>query len=129
MDLGDYVRRTHGDLPPKKSVRGQALANSFPHGTMLDGTPRSNPGAVKEPDFDEPESFDDSLFPDTRSPDGRFFGNEQHEPNQGFEDPLNGDVNGFRPGAGEPIIEAGHLIEPDFDTVAPKKSGVRWFGK
>lgn len=129
VDLGDYVRRTHGDLPRKENARGQALANVSRGTTMLDGTPRGNPGAVREPDFDEPESFDESLFSDTRSADGRFFVNEQLESNQGLEDRLNVDVNDFRPGAGPPIIEAGHLIEPDFDTVAPKKSGVRWFGK
>ena len=51
VDLGDYVRRMHGDIPPKRRVRDQSLADVQPNKTMLDGTPQRNQKVVRRSGF------------------------------------------------------------------------------
>jgi hypothetical protein len=132
VDLGDYVRRTHGDIPSKQRVQSQSLANVQPKKTMLDGTPLQSRESFGDPDFDVVESSDESLFGETQSPDGRFFADDGlGASNVSFEEHLNDEARGGISDSRAPIIEAGHLVEPDFDTVAPAKpkSKVRWFGR
>ena len=130
VDLGDYVRSIHGDIPSKRRVRGQSLADVQPDKTMLDGTPQRNRKSFGDPDFDVVQSTDASIFADTRSPDGRFYVEDSQDESKGsFEDHLNQETSGGNSNSRAPIIEAGHLVEPDFDTIAPANSKVRWFGR
>lgn len=130
VDLGDYVRSTHGDIPPKQRTREQSLADVQPDTTMLDGTPQQSSTSFGEPDFDAVEPADESLFADTHSPDGRFYvDDDPDESHASFEDHAYQEAPRGNSISRPQIIEAGHRVEPDFDTIAPAKPRVRWFGR
>ena len=135
VDLGDYVRRTHGDIPPKRKVRDQSSADVKPNNTMLDGTPQRNRKSFEKPDFDVSDSSTESLFTEPHSPDRRFYvedagmTDDLDESNVSFDDHFQSEGIGSNSSRCPPIIEAGHLVEPDFDTVAPAKPKARRFSR
>ena len=119
VDLGDYVRSQRGDIPPRpQRPEGGTIAEVTPDGTMLDGTPQPRRDDFQNPEFQPFDPSDESLIPDKRSPDDRYFGRET--PND--EDRI------LHLDSPAPIPEAGVQEEPDFDTVAPKQLKRGWFG-
>ena len=128
VDLGEWLRQTHPDIPPRLRRLEQPYVESLPDDTMLDGTPPRKPDDFKDPDFDPLDSSDRALLPGDQRPDGRYFGKEEPEVAIPQFDDDDGDL---RSSLHSPIHEAGFQEEPDFDTVAPKKSrfslpGTRW---
>jgi len=129
VDLGDYVRRTHGNIPAKPKARGQSLANAPRNDTMLDGTPRRSHDALAEPDFDSDALSDESLFSGDRSAGGRFFSEEDPEgAHPSVDDRIEDEGFDRRSSSHAQIRETGFREEPDFDTVAPTQPKSRWFG-
>lgn len=129
VDLGDYVRRTHGDIRPKQKRQGQSLADVPQTETMLDGTPRRSHDDLAEPDFDTAALSDESMFSDDRSPDGRFFGEEDPEDaHPAFDDQIEDERLDRRSSSHAQIRETVFREEPDFDNVAPTQPKPRWFG-
>ena len=51
------------------------------------------------------------------------------ESNVSFDDHFQSEGIGSNSSRRPPIIEAGHLVEPDFDTVAPTKPKARRFSR
>ena len=125
VDMGDYVRSTYPDIPPGRQAVGPSIAEMPQNDTMLDGVPRRSEDDLVEPEFDSFDMTDESLFPDERSPDDRYFGKEEPEDAvQRFDD----DADDHRSNTQGPIREAGFQEVPDFDIVAPKKSKSLWPG-
>jgi hypothetical protein len=118
IDLGEYVRSLHADIPPRQEPVVDSIAENPRSDTMLDGTPRHRRDGFQDPDFEPLDKSDESLFPDNQSPDGRFFGNEDPDD---ADQSLDEDANGLRSSPRGPIREAAFEEEPDFDIVAPKK--------
>ena len=130
VDLGDYVRRTHGDIPPGKKLQGQSLADVPRNDTMLDGTPRRSHDDLAEPDFDTAALSHESVFSDDRSEDGRFFGEEDPEDaHPSVDDRIEDEGLDGHSSSRAQIRETGFREVPDFDTVAPQQPRPRWFGK
>ena len=77
VDLGDYVRSTHGDIPQGQKPDSQPLVEAPRNDTMLDGTPQRRGDDVLVPEFDPPDPSDEALFPDNGSSDDRYFGKEE----------------------------------------------------
>lgn len=129
VDLGDYVRRQYGDIPPGQKPDHGAIAEAPPGDTMLDGTPQSRRDDFGDPEFEPLEPSDESLIPGGRSPDDRFFGKEmpKDEP-QSFDDQIEDEARNFHPRSRAPIRETGFQEVPDFDIVAPKKPKRGLFG-
>ena len=122
VDLGDYVRRTHADIPPRQKPDGQSRADVPQIDTMLDGSPRRPRVDSVEPEFDPLDPTDELLFPDDRVPDdlrlrdGRYFGKEVPEDvTPSFDDEAEDDRSNSRGS----FREAGFQEAPDFDIVAP----------
>lgn len=152
IDLGDYVRQMHGDLPPKRSRQSSAVAEVASDNRMLDGqsfdrqsfddsifdeTPQTKRNKSAEPDFDSNPLSNEALFSSDDTTDGRFFvqeGSDEFDPAFPNSISRESDTPAFDSHA--PIHETGFLEEPDFDTVAPTKppakpptkSRRRWFG-
>ena len=125
VDMGDYVRSMYADIPPRQKTAVDSLVEVPQNDTMLDGVPRRSEDDLVEPEFDPPDATDESLFPDDRSPDDRYFGKEEPEDAvQRFDD----DADDHRSNTQGPIREAGFQEVPDFDIVAPKKPGFFWPG-
>ncbi len=125
VDMGDYVRSMYADIPPRQKTAVDSLVEVPQNDTMLDGVPRRSEDDLVEPEFDSFDMTDESLFPDDRSPDDRYFGKEEPEDAvQRFDD----DADDHRSNTQGPIREAGFQEVPDFDIVAPKKPGFFWPG-
>lgn len=125
VDMGDYVRSMYADIPPRQKTAVDSLVEVPQNDTMLDGVPRRSEDDLVEPEFDSFDMTDESLFPDDRSPDDRYFGKEEPEDAvQRFDD----DADDHRSNTQGPIREAGFQEVPDFDIVAPKKSKSLWPG-
>jgi len=118
VDLGDYIRSQRGDIPPRQKRDSGPIAEVLPDGTMLDGTPQPRRDDFQNPEFEPLDPSDESLTPDNRSPDNRYFGRETP----------NAEARNFGSNSLAPIREAGFQEEPDFDTVAPKQAKRGWFG-
>ena len=129
IDLGDYVRQMHGDIPPKRSRQGSAVAEFDRETQMLDGTPQQKLNTSVEPDFDSDPLPNESLFSSDNSSDGRFFVAENSDEfDPAFQNSIAGEADEPVFDSRAPIHQAGFLEEPDFDTVAPTKPKPRWFG-
>ena len=125
VDLGDIVREKYGELLPGRKVRDRSSAESPGGDTMLDGAPRRSEDDLVEPEFDSPDATDESLFPDDRSPDDRYFGKEEPEVAvQRFDD----EADDHRSNTQGSVRQAGFQDVPDFDVVAPKQSRSFWPG-
>ncbi|MBC7967445.1 MAG: hypothetical protein H7Z17_16140, partial [Fuerstia sp.] len=125
VDLGDYVRSVHGDIPPRRKRDDRSIAENPRDDTMLDGTPRRRPDDFQDSEFEPLDPSDESLFPDNGSPDDRYFGKEEPED---ASQPLDDEADDHRSRLRGPIRETGFQEEPDFDIVAPKKSKSFWPG-
>ncbi len=129
IDLGDYVRQMHGDIPPKRKRQGSEFAEVESDRHMFDGTPQQKSNKSVEPDFDSSPLSNDSPFSGEDSSDGRFFVEEDSDEfDPAFQDSIEGESNQPVFDSRAPIHKAGFLEEPDFDTVAPTKQKPRWFG-
>lgn len=129
IDLGDYVRQMHGDIPPKRSRQGSAVAEFDRETQMLDGTPQQKLNTSVEPDFDSDPLPNESLFSSDNSSDGRFFVAENSDEfDPAFQNSIAGEADEPVFDSRASIHQAGFLEEPDFDTVAPTKPKPRWFG-
>ncbi len=120
VDLGEYVRSMHDDIPPRQRQRPdvRSIAENPQCDTLLDGTPQSRRDDFQDPEFEPRNPSDESLLPDNRSPDGRFFFDEVQED---ASEPLDDETDDQRSSLRSPIREAAFEEEPDFDIVAPKK--------
>ena len=121
LDLGDYVRQTNGDLPPRRKPRDeQKIALVPPEGQMLEGTPPRG-GDLDETEPENDDSFADPLLDEPAIPGGRFFGeNEPEGPDPLFESGNSAGDDRRRSSSLSPIHTIGFQEEPDFDIVAPK---------
>ncbi len=133
IDLGDYVRDMHGDIPPKGHLRGRDYVENEGDELMFDGTPqpksRKSPAPI-EPDFDSSPLSNESLFSGDDSSDGRFFVKEESEQFAAdSQKSIEGEPEDPVFDSRAPIHQAGFLEEPDFDTVAPAPASPRWFGR
>ena len=129
VDLGDYVRSVHGDIPPGRKRDDQSIAENPLDDTMLDGTPRRRRNDFQDPEFEPLDPSDESLLQNDRSPDDRFFGKEVPEDeSQSFDDRIEGVARDRHFNSLAPIRQTGFLEEPDFDTVAPKQPKRGRFG-
>lgn len=129
VDLGDYVRRMHGDIPPGRKHDDQSIVENPLDDTMLDGTPRRRRDDFQDSEFEPLDPTDESLLQNNRSPDDRFFGKEVPEDeSESFDDRIEGDARDRHFNSLAPIRQTGFLEEPDFDTVAPKQPKRGWFG-
>ncbi len=118
IDVGDYVRSMHGDIPPSQKPDRQPRVEVPRNDTMLDGTPQRRGDEFQVPEFDPLDPSDETLFPEGRSPDDRFFGNEDPE---AAPQSIDAAADDDRSDSRSPIRGAGFQEEPDFDIVAPRK--------
>ena len=129
INLGDYVRQMHGDVPPKRNRRASEFAEFESDKQMLDGRPQQKRNTSVEPDFDSNPLSNESLFSGDDSSDGRFFVEEDSDEfDPAFQDPNGGKSDEPVFDSRAPIHKAGFLEEPDFDTVAPTRPRPRWSG-
>lgn len=128
IDLGDYVRQMHGDIPRKRNQRASEFAEFESDEQMFDGTPQRKRSNSSEPDFDANPLSSESLFPDDSSA-GRFFvEKDPDEFDPAFQNSIESESDEPVFDSRAPIHKAGFLEEPDFDTVAPTKPKSRWSG-
>ena len=129
IDLGDYVRQMHGDIPPKRYRQDADSAEFEGEPRMLAGTPQQKRNKSVEPDFDSNPLSNESLFDGDDTSDGRFFVEEDSgEFDPAFQNSIEGESEDPVFDSRAPIHEASFLEEPDFDTVAPTKPKPRWSG-
>jgi len=130
IDLGDYVRQTHGDIPPKSHRQGSVSAEFASEPRMLDAKPQQKRNTPVEPDFDLHPLSNESIFSGEDSSDGRFFVEEESDEfDPGFQNSIEGESDDPVSDSRAPIHKAGFLEEPDFDTAVPTRTKPRWFGR
>ena len=130
VDLGDYVRQTRGDIPPKSHRQGLMSAEFESERRMLDANPQQKRNTPVEPDFDLHPLSNESIFSGEDSSDGRFFVEEESDefdPGFGNSTEIESDDPVFDSQA--PIHKAGFQEKPDFDIVAPREVEPRRFGR
>ncbi len=130
IDLGDYVRQTHGDIPPKSHRRGSESAEFETELRMLDAKQQQKRNDGVEPDFDLNPLSNESLVAGEDTSDGRFFVEEESEEFEpDFQKTVNGESDDAVFDSRAPIHKAGFLEEPDFDTAVPTRTRPRGFGR